>query len=220
MDFPLLDKLERLEVKGNSLFLRTVIVSVFKHIPNLKSLLVKLMSFDPMDDEHLLLVKDAAMYAPSVECLLLDVEHVTDTAFHWSTFKCISSWKFLKSLEILHPWVPIENDRDRTGDYLVLLNGLDMLKRLTVTMQHLHMGKRKHERFMFLSFPQIARCCPRLLSLAISICFPLYPDVLELMERALTLDIHQDPGHGGLRNVGPHGLKWLIFLAVPGLAWE
>ena len=73
---------------------------------------------------------------------------------------------------------------------------------------------------MFLSFPQIARCCPRLLSLAISICFPLYPDVLELMERALTLDIHQDPGHGGLRNVGPHGLKWLIFLAVPGLAWE
>lgn len=218
-ELPLLDKLERLNLLGSSSFMCAVVGAISRYTPNLKTLSMNTWSSCAGDEclamiERSFIDTNAYQCAASIECFLLEVD-TEDGPFHWNALRFIKNWKSLKRLNIVADTVVVDSDGDQSYNRLVLPNGLDSLERLTLDVQHwrrLEHGKlypaTKH---VFLAFPRIAECYPRLLLLSIYVPFPMDPAELEIMERALTLDDHQDPEHSVSSDAVPHGLEWLIF---------
>ena len=67
------------------------------------------------------------------------------------------------------------------------------------------------KKYMFFAFPQIAECCPKLLSLDLYIHFPTSAAQQDHMERALTLDISWASERAVSSNNAPHGLQLFTF---------
>ncbi|KJA23501.1 hypothetical protein HYPSUDRAFT_76870 [Hypholoma sublateritium FD-334 SS-4] len=216
-ELPLLDKLERLKVVGSSVFVCAVVGAISKHIPNLKAL--SLETWVSSEDQNLAMFEhcftNAVTHFASVEWFVLDVD-TEDSPFHWNALGFIRKWKSLKHLDIFAPTVVVDRNGDQPlSDLLVRLpDGLDSLECLRLDVRYWTQLEQLclATKYMFLSFPRIAECCPRLLSLEIYVPFPIDPVELEIMERALILDVDPDPEHALVPSGAmSHGLEWLIF---------